>query len=122
MNIAAMARKFLALLVIMIPWFSVAGFDVLEDPDRPEFYSSPDARLPDQRQTARLTESFIGSFDHSRLRYFHIVEQREAPVLMGSTATSETLDKVHNSALPRSSIETAQSRILKFSFRTASAE
>jgi hypothetical protein len=122
MNIAAMARKFLALLVIMISWFSVAGFDVLEDPNRSEFYSSPAARLPDQRQTARLTESFIGSVDHSRLRYFHVMEQREAPLLMGSTAPSETLDEVHNSAMPRSSIGTAQSRIFKSSFRTASAE
>jgi hypothetical protein len=40
MNIAAMARKFLALLLIMISWFSVAGFDILEDPNRSEFYSS----------------------------------------------------------------------------------
>ena len=117
-----MARKFLALLGIMLSWFFVAGFDVLKVPNRSEFYSSPAARLPDQRQPTRLTESFIGSVDQSRLRYFHVMEQREAPLLMGSTAPSETLDKVHNSAVPRSSIGTAQSRIFKSSFRTTSAE
>jgi hypothetical protein len=121
MNIAAMARKFLALLLI-ISWFSGAGFDVLERPNRSEFYSSPAARLRDHRQTARLTENFIGSVGHSRLRYFHFMEQREARLLIGSTAPWQKLDKVHESAVPPSTIGTAQSRIFKFSFRTASAE
>jgi hypothetical protein len=122
MNIAAMARKFLALLLIMISWFSVAGFDILEDPNRSEFYSSRAARLPDHRQTTKLTESFIGSVGHSRLRYFRFIELCGAPLLIGSTAPWQKLYKVHNCAVPRSSIGIAHSRIFKSSFRTASAE
>jgi hypothetical protein len=40
MNIAAMAQKFLALLM-MISWFRVARFDLLKDSTRPTSLSSP---------------------------------------------------------------------------------
>jgi len=122
MNIAAMARTFVALLLKMISWFSVAGFDLFEDANGSGFYLFPAARLPDHRQTTRLTESFVDSVAHSRLRYFTFIAQRGASLLIGSTAPWQKLDAVHKSAVPRSSTGTAQSRIFKSSFRTASAE
>jgi hypothetical protein len=88
MNIAGMARRFLALLLIMISWFRVAGFDVLEDPDlsdRFELYCSRAAPLLGHGQTARPTEKFIDSAGHSRVSYFRFMEQRAAQRLIGAT-------------------------------------
>jgi hypothetical protein len=97
-----MARTFLALLLMMISWFRVAGFDVLEDPDlsdRFELYCSRAARLLDHGRTARPTERFIDSGRHSRRRYLCFMERRAAQLLIGAT-TPWHISKLHNSAVP----------------------
>jgi hypothetical protein len=97
-----MARTFLALLLIMISWFRVAGFDVLEDPDlsdRFELYCSRAAPLLGHGQTARPTGRFIDSEGHSRVSYFRVMERRAAQLLIGAT-TPWHISKLHNSAVP----------------------
>ena len=69
MNIASMARWLLALLMMRISWLLV-GFDVLENPNPFELYSSRDPRLPDHGQTAKLSKDFVHSSDHWRLYHF----------------------------------------------------
>jgi hypothetical protein len=120
MNIAVMARKFLALLT-MIPWFRVARFDVSENSNEIEI-SSRAARLLDHGQTARASGNCVHSADHSRLQYFRFAEQRPARLLTGSTAPWLRLDKVRNSALPSSIVGIARTEFLNHSLRTVLAE
>jgi hypothetical protein len=120
MNIAAMARKFLALLMI-ISWL-LAGFDVLENSNQFELYSSRPPRLPDHGQTAKPSGDSVHSADHSKLHYFRFAEQRSPPLLIGSTAPWLKLDKVRNSALPSSIVGFVRTEFLKHSLRTVLAE
>ena len=97
MNIACMARKFLALLLIT-SWIRLSGFDVLEDldlPDRCELYSSTASPLLDHGQTARPTHNIIESAGHSRLRYFSLMEQPAAQLLICSPTLFQKIHKLH---------------------------
>jgi hypothetical protein len=124
MNIAGMARKSPALL-LMISWFGLAGFDVLEDldlPDRFELYSSSADLLPDPGQLQnppttlsipRVIRDFAISVSWSG---------RPPQLLIGWLYDIPATD-IQASQLRRafSSIGIAQSGIFK-SLRTASAE
>ena len=97
MNIAAMARKFLALILMLISW-SLAGFDVLEDPSRFQLHCSG-ARLVDHGQTLKPTKDFTDSAGHLRISSTRVIEQRPMPLLLDSTTPWQKLDKVHNSTI-----------------------
>jgi hypothetical protein len=116
MNIAAMARRLMALPMMMIFWL-LAGFDVLENRHPFELYSSNAARLPDHGQTAKYSGDSIHSADHSKLHYLRVSEQRGAPLLIGSTAPWLKLDKVCNFALPSSVVKIAQTEFLDHPLR-----
>ena len=105
---------------MMISWL-LAGFDVLENPNQFELYSSRAARLPDHGQTAISGDS-VQYADRSKLHYFGFAEQRPAPLLIGSTAPWLKLDEVCNSALPSSIVGIAQTEFSNHSLRTALAE
>lgn len=79
--------------MIMITWLP-AGFDVLENPNPFELYSSRAVRLPDHGQAAKPGGDFVDSEDHSKLHHFRFAEQRPAPLLIGSTSPWLKLDKV----------------------------
>jgi hypothetical protein len=97
MNIACMAQKFLALLLI-ISWISLSGFDVLEDLDFPvrvELYSSTASPLLDHGQTARLTHNIVESAGQSRLCYSSLMEQPAAQLLICSPTLPHRTYKLH---------------------------
>jgi hypothetical protein len=120
MNIAGMARRLLALLM-MISWL-LAGFDVLENPNQFELYSCRAARLPIHGQAEKPSGDSVHSVDHSKIHYFHFTEQRPAPLLIGATAPWLKLDMVRNSALPSSNVGITQTEFLNHSLRTVLAE
>lgn len=97
MNIACMAHRSLALLLI-ISWLSLSGFDVLEDldfPDQIELYSSTASPLLDHGRTARLTHNMVESAGHSIVRYFNCMEQRAVRLLICSPTQSQKISKLH---------------------------
>jgi hypothetical protein len=97
MNIACMARRFLALILI-ISWLSLSGFDVLEDLDFPnqiELYSSTASPLLDHGQTARLTHNMVESAGHSKVRYFNCMEQRAVRLVICSPTQFQKISKLH---------------------------
>jgi len=97
MNIACMARKFLALLLIT-SWISLSGFDVLEDldlPDQFELYSSTASPLLDHGRTARPTHNIIESAGHSRLRYVSFMERPAAQLVICSPMPTQKIYKLH---------------------------
>ena len=97
MNIACMARRFLALLLI-ISWLSLSGFDVLEDLDFPnqiELYSSTVSPLLDHGRTARLTHNMVESAGHSKMRYFNCMEQRAVRLVICSPTQFQKISKLH---------------------------
>ena len=120
MNIAGIARRLLALLMMMITWL-LADFDVLENPNPIEL-SSRVNRLSDYGQTAKPSGDFVHSADHSRLHHFRFAEQHPTPLLIGSTAPWLKLDKVCNSVVLSSIVGIAQTEFLNHSLRTALAE
>jgi hypothetical protein len=97
MNIASMAQKFLALLLI-ISWLSLSGFDVLEDldfPDQVELHSSPAVPLFDHGRTSRLTHNIVESAGHPKIRYFTFTEQPAAQLLISSQTPFQKTYKLH---------------------------
>jgi hypothetical protein len=120
MNIAGIARRLLALLMIMISWL-LAGFDVLENPNQFEPYSSRAARLPVHGHAEKPSGNSVRSADHSKIHY-HFREQRPAILLIGATAPWLKLDMVRNSALPSSNVGITQTEFLNYSLRTVLAE
>lgn len=91
------ARGLLALLMMMIYWL-LAGFDVLENPN-PSELSSPAARLADHGQTAKPSGDFVHYPNHSKLYYFRFCGVASGPLLTGSTAPWLKPDKLCNSAV-----------------------
>lgn len=116
MNIAGMARSLPALLMMMISWL-LAGFDVLENPNQFELYSSRAARLPLHGQAEKLSGDSVRFPDHSKIHYFRCTKQRPAPLLIRATAPWLKLDMVRNSALPSSNVGIAQTEFLNHSLR-----
>jgi hypothetical protein len=114
MNIAGMARRLLALLM-MIFWL-LAGFDVLENPNQLELYSFRAARLPVHGQAEKPSGDSVHA-DHSKIHY-HFTEQRPAMLLIGAMAPWLKLDRVRNSALPSSNVGIAQTEFLNHSPRS----
>ena len=91
------ARGLLALLMMMIYWL-LAGFDVLENPN-PSELSSPAARLADHGQTAKPSGDFVHYPNHSKLYYFRFCGVASGPLLTGSTAPWLKPDKLCDSAV-----------------------
>jgi hypothetical protein len=97
MNIACMARKFLALLVV-VSWLSLAGFDVLEDldfPDQLELYSSTGSPLVGHGRTARLAHNIVESAGQPKIRYFCFTGQPAAQLLICSPTPPQKTYKLH---------------------------
>lgn len=97
MNIAWMAQKFLALILVM-SWLSLSGFDVLEDldiPDQVKLYSSTTKPLLDHGRTARLTHNIVESAGHSRVRYFCCTEQPALQLSICFPNLSQKTYKLH---------------------------
>jgi hypothetical protein len=92
-----MARKFLALLLIL-SWLSLSGFDVLEDldiPDQVDLYSSTASPLLDHGRSARLTHNIVESAGHSKIRYFSCMEQRAVRLAICSPTPFQKTYKLH---------------------------
>lgn len=104
MNIACMAQRLLALLVIIF-WLGLSGIDALEDLDFPDHVglsSSTATPLLDQGQTARLTHNIVESAGHSKARYFSFTQHAAARLLICSpTRFQKTyqLHKLHHTLL-----------------------
>ena len=90
-----MARKFLALLLIM-SWLSLSGFDVLEDldfPDQVELYSSTASPLLDHGRSAR--HNIVESAGPSKIRCFGCMEQPTAQLVIRSPTPFRKTYKLH---------------------------
>ena len=104
MNIACMAQRLLALLVIIF-WLGLSGIDVLEDldfPDQVALSSSSATPLLDHGRTARLTNNIVETAGHSKARYFSFTPHPAARLpICSSTRFHKTykLHKLHHTLL-----------------------
>jgi|SRR5688572_13240990 hypothetical protein len=99
MNIASMARKLLALLLLVF-WISFSGMDALEDldlPDQVKLYNSTASPLLDPGHNVRLAHNMVESAGQSRIRYPCFWEQSGKLLTTAPTLSRKTpkLHKLH---------------------------